>query len=134
MRKIFARWKTAGRLAALAVAVGATFVALPISGASAGTNGQQVIYCTPSDAILVMIEGRNQNGDPSTLIKPVDYPGVCNPWGRDRNVSWNWWWKGIIHISYLRGGNWSFGQDCDVPKFQGGDVWNCSSVGNAAPF
>jgi hypothetical protein len=129
MRKTIGRRKTIGTLAALAVAAAAIFVTLPVSSASAGSNGQQVIYCTPDNVTTVKIVGTNQNGVESTLIKPVDYPGVCDPLGSDRNVSWKWWWKGTIDIfySFHNGVDWTVHyHKCDIPVEQDhSDLYYC---------
>jgi hypothetical protein len=117
--------KTIATLAALAGGTALTFGALPMSSASAGHNGQQVSYCPPHDAVMVKIDGINQNRQASEWISPVQDPGGCHG---NRNVTWNWWWEGTIAIFYTHPGsdNWVFDRICEVPRdWYNEDVANC---------
>jgi hypothetical protein len=119
MRKVF------GRLAAVAAAVALTFVALPVAGASAGSNGQQLAFCWPwsrTDFTRVLVTGMNQDGKYSEFI--------TDPWAEAVGApicSWSdWWWKGEVNIYVaVWGGPWRFDHSCWVPETSSDDLFTC---------
>jgi hypothetical protein len=116
--------KTIGSLATVAAAIVLTFAVLPITSASAGSNGQQVSVCAAPWSSKAIVEGSNQDGVDSREYLDIK-PGLCRDgW----NVTWNWWWKGDVTIS-LAGddGNYWFQSHCNVPGWQqrGADTYRC---------
>jgi hypothetical protein len=91
--------KTIGRLGALAVSGALMFMALPVSSASAGSNGQQLAVCAPDWAATAYITGVNQDGAFSQLTMGV-IPGEC-----DYNTTLDWWWKGQVDTYFAGPGS-----------------------------
>jgi hypothetical protein len=111
--------KLIGKLAAVAGAGVLTFAALPAGSASAyTTNGLQVYFCPPAEAVRVLIQGINQNRQYSEWNRRVPIPGDCSSWGRVFNVTKDWWWEGTIAVSYTYPGSdtFYFHRTCEVPK------------------
>jgi hypothetical protein len=110
------------RMATLAIAGALTSVALPIAGASAGTNGQQLEVCTDESARQFSVTGHNQRWEMSTYTHDTSPGGGCS-------VTWSWWWKSHVDV-YTAGadGVWHPFQSCDVPERMPYNVWNCTNV------
>jgi hypothetical protein len=106
--------KMVGRLAALAAAGALTFAALPITSASAGTNGQWVEFCAPDEIKWGGITGSNQNGQWTSEVLPLytelDAPIPANC------ASSEWWWKGTVVIWFQGPEGWYPDHFCSVPE------------------
>jgi hypothetical protein len=115
--------KIIGSLATVAAAGVLTFAALPVASASAGSNGQELSICAASSQDRVMIWGKNQDGVDSYEEMSVT-PGVCQA---GKNVTWNWWWKGDVQISFTTPDQNGFqSRICwDVPERQSSDFFKC---------
>jgi hypothetical protein len=108
------------RMATLAVAGALTSVALPIAGASAGTNGQQLKVCTDEGTRQFSVTGHNQRWEMSTYTHDTwSVGGGCS-------VTWKWWWKSTVDI-YTAGddGVWHHFQSCHVPEKSKYDIYEC---------
>ncbi|MGW5781184.1 hypothetical protein [Streptomyces sp. NPDC003863] len=88
MSKIRSALSVAGALAALAFAA---------SPASAGTNGQQILFSDDrGDTYSVLVSGHNQDGQPASHC--------FNTPATDNYLS-GWWWKGTVAVTgYARSG------------------------------
>jgi hypothetical protein len=114
--------KMVGRLAALAAACALTFVMLPIGGASAGTNGQNVSFCAPPGIEWGGLTGYNQDG---AWTSESDLKMFF--WGSGGalcTTSW-WWWKGSVVIWYKGPDGWYPDRFCPVPESMNGDNFWC---------
>jgi hypothetical protein len=121
MRKII------GRLATLAAAGALAFMAFPSDSASAGWNGQQLSFCTPTGASQAMIIGPNQNGEWVTMF--MDNLTPAENCLDHMNVTWNWWWKGDVSIYFRFGDQYQLVNVCDVPDWnEWGDVYRCDGA------
>ena len=109
--------KMVGRLAALAAAGALTFAALPVTSASAGTNGQHVSFCgPPPEAEWGGITGSNQDGQWTAETLPMEEVDI------DPIVKCaysDWWWKGDV-IIWFQGPHGLYPEEiCRVPESWG---------------
>ncbi len=80
------------------------------STALAGTNGQQIRFdCPFMQNATVTITGSNQNGQ----VVQWQRTGVSG-W----IVTWGWWWKGWVRVSYRNSGGNTYSQQVNVPRVQ----------------
>ena len=114
-----------GAAASVAVVGAIAFTGLAVEQtASAGTNGQQINFCTDKNAVSVKMVGINDRGDrveQSTGLDPKDGSG-CHQLP-------NFWWKGPVAIHWEYTADTSGDNVCFVPETAPDDYTTCTDGG-----
>jgi hypothetical protein len=119
-------------IAAIAIggAISATGFAVQQT-AMAGTNGQQITFCSSYEAKSTEVSGLNQDGDPVTIAFDISYgrPAANGCYPSPEN-----WWKGLIKIKWnFEGGKYSTTY-CYVPLIvPSDDPWYFVKCNDAPP-